>query len=164
VFSTGKEAMETIFTAFVVPALLTPVVWLARAVTRAVRHAPPRPFEARTRRLEVLYLLAGFTLLVGGLLARAGVPVERGGRPLTFFVWALYLAANLLFAGIVVAMTSGYGSVPDGRPKDSMFLRFVGEVCFQVVMTAGAFLLLYRLLRVVFHRTFPGLDVVPEGI
>jgi hypothetical protein len=61
-------------------------------------------------------------------------------------------------------MMSGYASLPEGRGKDSVFLRFVGEMSFQIVMTAGAFVLLFRLLRVVFHRTFPGTEVVTEGI
>jgi hypothetical protein len=141
-----------------------PHVWFGGAVTRPFRRAPTLAFEARIRRLERASFLVGFMLVLGGLLAWVGVPVERGGRSLTFVAWAMYAAANLLFASIVMGMTSGYGSLPDGRPKDALFMRFIAEVFFQVVMTAGAFSLLYRLLRVVFHRKFPGLDVVPEGI
>jgi len=164
VLSLGKVVIETIFTAFVVPALLIPLLWLVGTIVPAFRRGPRRPFDERICLLERVYLSAGALLVAGGVLSWAGVPVERGGRPLTIAAWVVYAAANLLFAGIVMGMTTGYASVPDGRAKDALFLRFVGEVGFQMVMTAGAFLLLFRLLRVVYHQKFPELDVVIEGI
>jgi hypothetical protein len=164
VLSFGKVAVETVFTAFVVPALLIPLLWLGRTVVSAFRHAPRFRFEDRFRLLERAYVILSSLLLAGGILSWAGVPVEIGGRPLTILAWIMYAAANLLFAGIVLGMTTSYASLPDGRTKDALFLRFVGEVSFQAVMTAGAFLLLFRLLRVVYHQKFPGLDVVTEGI
>ncbi|MGH9441031.1 MAG: hypothetical protein ACRD16_02030 [Thermoanaerobaculia bacterium] len=159
----ARLTIETVFTAYVVPALLTPVVWLGTIASRKLHPVGASP-EARIARIERAYVALGALLLALGLAAWAGVPVERGGRAMTYAAWAMYVALNLLFAGLVGAMATGYPKLPEGRRRDRLFVRFLVETAFQPIVTAGTFLLLYRLLRVVFHRTIPVLGAVQEGI
>jgi hypothetical protein len=115
-------------------------------------------------RLQAAYSITSALLVSGGVLAWLGVPVERGGRPLTLLTWAVYGGANVLFAALVLQMTSGYGNLPEGELKDVVFLRFLAIVALQPITTAGAFSVLYRLLRLVYHEKFPWPDVSPQGI
>ena len=159
----AKQAIETIFTAFAVPTFLVPIVWLGVKL----RGRPVRTGTALVRnltRIQAAYAISSALLVSGAVLAWIGVPVERGGRPATLLVWAVYGGANILFAALVLQMTSGYGNLPDGELKDAIFLRFLAIVALQPITTAGAFSLLYRLLRLVYHEKFPWPDVSPQGI
>ncbi len=159
-----KQAIETLFTAFLVPAFCVPFVWFGLALRNRARRPPGEVFARRMLGLQSAHAVSCVLLVAGGLLAWAAVPVERGGRLLTAGAWALYGVVNLLFAAIVVLMTGGYAGLPDGPPKDALFLRFLGLVALQPIATAGAFSLLYRLLRVVYHEEFPWLDIPTEGL
>ena len=159
----GMQALETIFTAFAMPAFLVPLVWLGVKLRgHAVRTGTA--LVRNSTRLQVAHAISSALLVSGAILAWLGVPVERGGRPATLLVWALYGGVNILFAALVLQMTSGYGNLRDGEFKDALFLRFLAIVALQPIATAGAFSLLYRLLKLVYHETFPWLDVSPQGI
>lgn len=154
-----KQLVEAVFTSFLLPALLVPLVWLLRRVTgRALGGA------LSLRVLRMAYEAAALLLVLAWACTRAGLRIEAGGRPVTMAVWFLFGALNLLFAAIAVRITGEYGKLPEGRPKDALFLRFLGAVLAQPVATLAAFSLLYRLLRLVYHREFPWLDAVQEGI
>jgi hypothetical protein len=155
VFPLWKQAIETIFTAFLVPALCVPLVWGVLALRDRHRRIPGDAVTRRLFRLQGFHALSCALLVAGGVLAWTGVPVERGGRPLTILAWALYGIANLLFAALAIRMTTGYSGLPDEAPKDKLFLGFLGLVTLQPIATAGALSLLYRLLRVVYHEEFP---------
>ena len=159
-----KQAIEIVFTAFLMPALCAPVVWLGLALLGRGRRVPGEVFSRRMSLLQTGCAVSGGLLAAGGLLAWLGVPVERGGRLLTAAAWADYGITNLLFAAVVIRMTPGYAGLPEGKQKEALFLRFLGLVVLQPIATGGAFSILYRLLRVVYHEKFPWPDVTPEGI
>jgi hypothetical protein len=78
--------------------------------------------------------------------------------------WTGYAVANLALAWLLVWFTADYGSLPDGESKDRLFLRVIGAVVLQPVMTALAFSVLYRIMGVAYHLQVPGLTAVQEGI
>jgi hypothetical protein len=159
-----KQAIETIFTAFAVPALCVLPLWIGQTLLPRKHRVSAEAISRKLFRLQALCAASGVLLAVGGIAAWMGVAVERGGRPLTVGTWGLYGLANLLFAAVAIRMTAGYGDLPDGAVKDRLFLCFLGLVVLQPIATAGAFSLLYRLLRLVYHEQFPWLDISPEGI
>jgi hypothetical protein len=158
-----KQIVEAVFTSYLLPALIVPLVWLLRAITR--RSA--RRFSAGILSLQVLQIVYEATAILIVLVwaaVRAGLRIEAGGRPITILAWVLFGALNLLFATLAVRVTGEYGKLPDGGPKDAVFLRFLGAIVAQPIATLAAFSLLYQLLRVVYHQEFPWLDAVQEGI
>ena len=158
-----KQLIEIVFTSYLLPALLLPLIWLARAAVRrrASLTQPDAPRSLR-RFFSAYAAIAGFLLLTW-VLSRLGVPIERGGRPLTVLVWLVFGALNLIFAGLAGSVTSNYGSLANAETKDSVFIQFLAIVLIQPLSTAAAFSVLYRLLRLVFLQVFPWLDVSQEG-
>jgi hypothetical protein len=154
-----KQLVEAVFTSYLLPALLVPLVWLLRRVTGGAIGG-----ALSLGVLRIAYEAVALLLVLAWAGTRAGLPIELGGRTVTMAVWILFGALNFLFAAIAVRITGEYGRLPEGRPKDALFLRFLGTVLAQPVATLAAFSLLYRLLRLVYHREFPWLDAVQEGI
>jgi hypothetical protein len=158
------RVVEVVFTAYAVPALIVPFVWLGRRIAAAARGGPPRDSAEGLNRTVLAYgaLAAGW--LGTWLALRLGVPIEKGGRAVGALFWLAYGLVNLLLAWFLVRFTAGYGKMPDGRLKDRLFLHFLSAVLVQPVMTACAFSVLYRMLGVVYHLKVPGLTAVQEGI
>jgi hypothetical protein len=158
-----KQIVEAVFTSYLLPALIVPLVWLLGAITRRSTGTLVAGISA-LRFLQNAYDATAILIVLVWAAGRAGLRIEAGGRPITVLVWVLFGALNLLFATLAVRITGEYGKLPDGGPKDTVFLRFLGAIVAQPIATLAAFSLLYRLLRVVYHREFPWLDVVQEGI
>jgi hypothetical protein len=158
------RVVELTFTAYAVPALLVPVVWLARRLIAGGRSGRRRETPDRLNRAIGAY---GVVLLgwVGARVVLAfGVPIERGGRVAVAFFWIGYALLNLLLASLLVRFTAGYGDLPEGPPRDRLFVRFLSAIVVQPVATAFAFTVLYRISGVVYHLKVPGLGAVQEGI
>jgi hypothetical protein len=154
--------VELVFTAYAVPALLVPFVWLARRAGRSFRPDRSRSAEGLARAGRTYGALALGWLIVWAVL-RPGVPFSGG--PLTAAAcWTGYGAANLALAWLLVRFTADYGSLPDGAAKDRVFLRVIGAVVAQPVVTALAFSVLYRLLGVAYRLRVPPLAAVQEGL
>jgi hypothetical protein len=155
--------VELVFTAYAVPALLVPVVWLVRRLGRS--WFPRRASTSRDlSRVGIVYgaLALAWVIVWGAVLL--GVPIERGGPVAAAACWTGYAIANFTLAWLLVVFTADYGSLPDGREKDRLFLRLVGAVAAQPVLTAVAFAVLYRVMGVAYQLWIPGLAAVQEGI
>jgi hypothetical protein len=157
-----KQIVEAVFTSYLLPALLVPLVWLLRKIARSIWKLSTG--ISALRLLQNAYDATAILIVLAWAAGRAGLRIEAGGRPITILAWIFFGALNLLFATLAVRITGEYGKLPDGGPKDTVFLRFLGAIVAQPIATLAAFSLLYRLLRVVYHRQFPWLDVVQEGI
>lgn len=155
--------VELVFTAYAVPALLVPAVWLARRIGRAFSPENPRAARGLVRVSGVYGALALAWVAVWAA-ARLGVPIERAGRIATAACWAGYGAANLALAWLLVRFTAEYGSLPDGREKDRLFLRLLGAVVAQPFTTALALSVLTRVAGVAYRLDVPGLTAVQEGL
>jgi hypothetical protein len=156
--------IELMFTAYAVPALLVPLVWLARRVL-APRRA--RSIQETAHRLGRAIATYGIVLLgwvAAWLALRLGVPLERGGQVAGLLCWVGYALLNVLLASLLVGFTSGYGDLPEGPSRDRLFLRFLSAIVAQPVATACAFAVLYRIMGVVYRLKVPGLGAVQEGI
>jgi hypothetical protein len=158
-----NQIVEAVFTAYLLPALLVPLVWLLRAIARRSIGVFSTGISS-LRLLQIVYDATAALIVLAWAAGRAGFRIEAGGRPLTVFVWFLFGSLNLCFAALAVRITGEYGRLPEGRAKDIVFLRFLGAIVVQPIATLAAFSLLYRLLRLVYHRDFPWLDAVQEGI
>jgi hypothetical protein len=156
------RALELVFTAYMVPALLVPLVWIGLRVRRAYR-GPSRETLLSLARLEAAYALFAVVWLAAWL-ALPVLPFERAGRPALALSWLGYLLVNVVFATLLVRFTSGYGGLPDGDDKDRLFLRLLAAVIAQPLTTACAFAVLYRIMGVAYQLKVPGLPVVQEGI
>jgi hypothetical protein len=155
--------VEVAFTAYMVPALLVPVIWLVGRVRR--RHAAPR-VETSGELTRLVKVHFGF-VLAWGLLWTAmilGVPLEKGGSLALVACWAVYLVANLVLAWVLVRFTAAYGSLPESATSDVLFIRLLGTLAAQPIMTALAFSVLTRIMGVVWHLQVPSLPAVQEGI
>jgi hypothetical protein len=156
--------VELLFTAYAVPALLVPVVWLTGWLVRLARGG------ARNPPATVLgHLLTAYTVLaalwVGLWLAvRLGVPIEKGGQAAGALTWAAFALLNIVLAWLLVRFTGSYGEIPEGSPKDRLFVRFLTAIVAQPIMTACAFAVLYRIMGLVYHLNVPALQAVQEGI
>ncbi len=156
--------VELIFTAYAVPALLVPLVWLVQRLFRARRPGAARETADRLNRAVAAY---GILLLawVGAWVALVlGVPIERGGRVAGAAFWLAYGLLNFGLAWLLVRFTAGYGDLPEGPLRDRLFMRFLSAIVVQPVATACAFAVLYRIMGVVYHLGAPGLTAVQEGI
>jgi hypothetical protein len=154
------RVVELIFTAYAVPALLVPLVWLLRRLFRGRRTET----EDRLNRAVDVY---GIILLawVGAWVALVlGVPIEKGGRLAGTLFWVAYGLLNFGLASLLVRFTAGYGDLPEGSSRDRLFVRFLSAIVVQPVATACAFAVLYRIMGVVYHLKVPGLTAVQEGI
>ena len=153
--------VELVFTAYAVPALLVPFVWLGR---RLIHRGGGSETEERLNRAIASY---GIVLLgwVGAWTALAlGIPIEKGGRVAGAAFWIGYALLNLLLASLLVRFTAGYGNLPEGASRDRLFLRFLSAIVVQPMATACAFAVLYRIMGLVYHLKVPGLTAVQEGI
>ena len=74
------------------------------------------------------------------------------------------LVAGLPLAWLLVRFTGSYGEIPEGGPKDRLFVRFLAAIVAQPIMTACAFVVLYRIMGLVYHLNVPALGAVQEGI
>jgi hypothetical protein len=156
--------VELTFTAYAVPALIVPFVWLARRLFRAVRPRPIRESAERLTRIEAAYAVLAALWFCAWLAVALGVPIETGGHAIGAFLWSAYAAVNVVLAWLLVRFTAGYGEVPEGSVKDKLFLRFLTIVVAQPFTTACAFPVLFRIMGVVYRVKVPGLTAVQEGI
>lgn len=153
--------VELVFTAYAVPALLVPFVWLG---SRLIRGSGAAETAKRLNRALASY---GIVLLgwVGAWMAVAlGAPVEKGGRVAGAAFWIGYALLNVLLASLLVRFTAGYGNLPEGPSRDRLFLRFLSAIIVQPMATACAFAVLYRIMGLIYHLKVPGLTAVQEGI
>jgi hypothetical protein len=155
--------VELMFTAYAVPALLVPLVWIARRIfTRGV--AAKRDTADRLSRAIGAYGLVLLAWVVAWVALRLGAPLERGGQVAGALCWVAYGLLNVLLASLLVGFTAGYGDLPEGSSRDRLFLRFLSAIVAQPAATACAFAVLYRIMGVVYHLKVPGLGAVQEGI
>ena len=155
--------VELVFTAYAIPALLVPFVWLAG-------WAWSRWGGGRSGHGEQLgqILTWYFAAVVGWLVAwgmiRLGLPAEKGGVAAVALGWLAYGTANVLFAQLLVRFTQEYGLLPPGEATDRVFARLLSAIVAQPLMTAFAFFVLYRITGVTWSLHVPGLPAVQEGI
>lgn len=155
--------VELIFTAYAVPALLVPLVWLVRRL-RGHRSGTARETADRLNRAVAAYAIV-LLAWVGAWIALAlGVPIERGGRVAGAIFWIAYGLLNFGLASLLVRFTAGYGDLPEGDLRDRLFVRLLSAILVQPVGTACAFAILFRIMGVVYHLKAPGLTAVQEGI
>ena len=155
--------IEITFASYMVPALLVPLVWVAAwLLKRHLRSSaqPAAEVEGQSRLLFWLFLV----WLVLFLAVVAGVPFYRGGSLAVVSVWIVYAATNLLFAWFLLRFTTAYGSIPNGRAADRIFLRFIAIIVAQPLMTAAAFAVLNNVMGVAWNAQVPELPAIQEGI
>jgi hypothetical protein len=155
------RGVELIFTAYMVPALLVPLVWLGG---RVFRRGTPRESAIRLTRIQITYGAIACLWFASWLAVRLGLPIEQGGKIVGLLSWAVYFALNLTLAMLLVAFTGEYGALPDGPQKDRLFVRFLTIILAQPLATAFAFGVLYRIMGLVYHMKVPLLPGVQEGI
>ncbi len=158
------RVVELIFTAYAVPALLVPVVWLVRRLLRGHRSEEARGMADRLNRQIVAYGIVLLAWLGAWLALALGIPIEKGGRLAGAVSWIAYGSLNFGLASVLVGFTAGYGQLPEGPARDRLFVRFLSAIIVQPVATACAFSVLYRIMGVVYHLKVPGLTAVQEGI
>jgi hypothetical protein len=156
--------VELVFTAYAVPALMVPFVWLGLRLLRAVRPAAPTATAERLNRTVAAYGSVSALWIAAGTALWLGIPLEQAGKTSGVFWWVAYGVLNAVLATLLVRFTAGYGDVPEGEAKDRLFLRFLSAVVVQPVATACAFAVLYRVMGFVYHLRVPGLPAVQEGI
>jgi hypothetical protein len=155
--------VEVTFASYMVPALLVPVVWVAARLLKAHSGGGAPPLveaEAQSRRLFRLFLV-WFALFLAVVV---GVPLNRWGAAAVAACWVIYAATNLLLAWFLFRFTVTYGSIPDGRAADRVFLRFIAIVVAQPLMTAAAFAVLNNVMGVAWNAHVPELPAIQEGI
>ena len=156
--------VEIVFTAYAVPALIVPFVWLGRKLFTAWGQRTSGSARKALNRMFVAYISVASVWFAVWVALRLGVPIEKGGRAAGALLWLAYGLVNLLLAWLLVRFTGGYGELPEGRTKDRLFLQLLLVVVAQPLMTACAFPVLYRIMGVVYHLSVPGLTAVQEGI
>ena len=67
---------ELIFTAYMVPALLVPLVWIGG---RILKRIGPSESATRLGRIQNLYAMIAGVCFLGWVAVRFGVPIENGG-------------------------------------------------------------------------------------
>jgi hypothetical protein len=157
------RVIEITFASYMVPALLVPLVWVAAwLLKRRLRHnaQPATEVEGQSRLLFWLFLV-WFVLF---LAVMAGAHFNRGGRVAVVSCWVVYAATNLLLAWYLLRFTATYGSIPDGRAADRVFLRFIAIIVAQPLMTAAAFAVLNNVMGVAWNAQVPELPAIQEGI
>jgi hypothetical protein len=154
--------IEITFAAYMVPALLVPLAWLGGwfLKRRLAEAQPAYRVENQSRRLFWLFLV----WLALFLAVLAGVPLNRGGNVAVTLCWLVYGITNALIAWFLLSFTGAYGSIPAGRTADRVFLRFVGVVVAQPLMTAAAFSVLNNVMGVAWNAQVPALPAIQEGI
>jgi hypothetical protein len=156
------KVAELVFTSYMVPALLVPVVWLVARVLR--RGSPFRETSGGLARLEATYAVLAVAWFGAWLALRLGLPLERGRGVIMVLSWLGYMAVNVVFAWLLVRFTAGYGDLPEGPAKDRLFLRFLAVIAVQPLTTASAFAVIYRTMGVAYRLWAPDLPAIQEGI
>jgi hypothetical protein len=154
---------EIIFAAYMVPALLVPFAWILAWLQRRrlARNVPAAAeVERQWRLLRILFLIWLALFLVG----YAGVRLSRGGVVAVALCWGMYALTNLLLAWFLLRFTATYGSIPPGPVADRAFMRFLGIVVAQPLMTAAAFAVLNQVMGVAWNLQVPELPAIQEGI
>jgi hypothetical protein len=154
---------EIIFASYMVPALLIPVAWLLawllrRRLGRTVPAAEEVERQWRVLRILFLVWLALFLVVI------AGVRLNRGGIVAVVLCWSIYALTNFLLAWFLLRFTATYGSIPPGPIADRVYLRFLGIVVAQPLMTAAAFAVLNQVMGVAWNLQVPDLPAIQEGI
>lgn len=157
-----RQISEILFTSYLLPALLLPIIWLAGAAARRGR-VPTEP-ERSLARVFTVHAVVATTLVTAWGLGALGVPLERGGAPLTIAAWLLFATLQFAFAALASGVTSRYAAIPEGRARDALFVKFVALTLLQPIATAAALHVLYRLMRLVYHHSLPLFDTLPEGL
>jgi small-conductance mechanosensitive channel len=155
--------IEIAFASYMVPALLLPAVWLAGLLLkrRIVGTRPPAAeIEGQWRLLFGLFLV-WFALFVAVV---AGAPLNRGGVAAVAVCWVIYTVTNVLLAWFLLRFTSTYALIPSGQVADRAFMRFLGIVIAQPLMTAAAFVVLNQVMGVAWNLQVPELPAIQEGI
>jgi hypothetical protein len=116
--------------------------------------------EGQWRVLRILFLL----WLALFLVVVAGIRLNRGGLIAVGLCWALYALTNFLLAWFLLRFTATYGSIPPGPVADRAFMRFLGIVVAQPLMTAAAFAVLNQVMGVAWNLQVPELPAIQEGI
>jgi hypothetical protein len=155
------RATEVLFTAYAVPALLVPVVWLALRLVRGLATID-LPWSERLSRMERVYAIPAAALVAAGAGVLLGLPL--GGLPARVVAWCVYASANLAFASLLIRFTAGYGAIREEEARDRHFSRLLLIVVAQPVVTAFAFALLYRVMGLPYQLALPALGAVQEGI
>ena len=70
----------------------------------------------------------------------------------------------VVLAWVLVRFTAAYGSLPESSASDALFLRLVGTLAAQPVMTALAFSVIAHIMGVGWNPLIPTLPAVQEGI
>ncbi len=154
---------EIVFASYMVPALLVPVAWMLAWILRSRlgRQVPAAAeVEGQWRVLRLLFLL-WLALFLGVL---AGIRLNHGGVVAVVLCWALYALTNFLLAWFLLRFTATYGSIPPGPVADRVYLRFLGIVVAQPLMTAAAFAVLNQVMGVAWNLQVPELPAIQEGI
>ena len=157
------RVIEIIFTSFMVPALIMPVLWGGAWLLRR-RTVADADVGARLGRTLAApaFVFALWLLLVAA--ATAGLPLHAGGRPVVAACWLLYIGSNGLVAWLLLRFIVDYGRIQDGVTADRLFLRFVGVLVAQPVATAAAFVVLNAAMGLVWNELVPALPAIQEGI
>jgi hypothetical protein len=158
------RVVELIFTAYAVPALMVPFVWLAIRLLKAIRPVAPTETGDRLNRAVFSYTIVSAAWIAAWITLLLGVPLEAGGKAAGVLSWVAYGVLNTALAALLVRFTASYGGLPEGGFKDRLFLRFITAIVVQPLATAGAFAVLFRIMGVVYHLKFPALAGVQEGI
>jgi hypothetical protein len=155
--------VEITFAAYMVPALLLPLAWIvAWILKRRLRATTLAATEVEGQSRLLFWLFLGWFVLF--LAVVAGVSLNRGGSLAVTVCWLIYAATNLLLAWFLLRFTTTYGSIPDGRVADRVFLRFIAVVVTQPLMTAAAFAVLNNVMGVAWNAQVPELPAIQEGI
>ncbi len=156
--------VELIFTAYAVPALLVPFVWVAVRAFGSNRRVASLETADRLSRALVRYAVVSVAWIAAWVTLLLGVRLEAGGKTAGIMFWLAYGLLNVALAALLVSFTGSYGALPEGGFKDRLFLWFLTAIGTQPLATAGAFAVLYRIMGFVYHLKVPGLTAVQEGI
>lgn len=156
--------VELLFTAYAVPALVVPFVWLAMRLRRAVRPVRQKGTADRLNGALTTYAVVAAAWISAWIALGLGIRLEAGGHAAAALSWVAYGLLNTALSALLIRFTGSYGGLPEGDLKDRLFLRFITAIAVQPLATAGAFAILYRIMGFVYHRKVPGLTAVQEGI
>lgn len=154
---------EIVFASYMVPALLVPVAWIVAWLLRRrlARNVPAATeVERQWRALRILFAI--WLMLFLGIVA--GVHLNRAGVVAVVLCWGMYALTNLLLAWFLLRFTARYGSIPPGPVADRAFMRFLGIVVAQPLMTAAAFAVLNQVMGVAWNLQVPDLPAIQESI
>jgi hypothetical protein len=159
---TFLRLIEIAFAAYMVPTLLLPAVWIgARLMKRRVGARPPAvEIDRQWRLLSTLFSV----WIVLSLAVLAGAHLNRGGVTAVAACWIVYVATNALLAWFLLRFTSIYALIPNGAVADRTFMRFLGIVVAQPLVTAAAFAVLNQVMGLSWNLHVPPLPAIQEGI